>query len=660
MGCYKLHTEDCFLPLRVVRGGTYKKIKVNARDIGAAEKMENGKKNYLLKDHLGNVRVVLTEEQQQDVYPAATLEPALVATENSFYTIDASKIVPNSSANYLRDINNNAQTYQNNNLPIANNNPSCGTGTLCTSALSAKVYQLNSNANKTGLGITLKVMAGDRIDVSGKSYYYQNTAGTSGNSSLPILDIITGFLGGATGAGATAVHGAVTPAQINPGASNPNVNNFFNTQTNQSNAVPNNPRAFINVIFFDEQFNAVDYKVSMVGSNKELKNHLADLQNLVATKSGFVYIYCSNESPVNVFFDNVQVVHTRGALLETNEFYAFGLKAEGISYRAASSMESKFKYNGKELQSKEFSDGSGLELYDYGARMYDQQIGRWNVIDPMAGKWNSHSPYNFTLNNPILLTDPNGEDVYLFYYVKSDKKEDNSMFMNAALTRALDAFSTMKEGDIYRISAIEDLGSLKDVVENDVKELSPKHGATREFGIWSHAGLDGPIGSKAASKDALYNAGDAKPGGGTYDKTSSQLSLSGWSKINFNWAKDGETTAGFYGCNTGKDPTGGDRASFVTSISSASNFKDVNVWGQTSSSYPSMYTNVRQTNERMRDGDFEKQTIYMVSAPPLGWNGRKGITRANSMRVSRNGIGAASSSNGTPIYQPGSYYLNNF
>lgn len=64
-------------------------------------------------------------------------------------------------------------------------------------------------------------------------------------------------------------------------------------------------------------------------------------------------------------------------------------------------------YNGKELQSD-----FGLGWYDYGWRMYDPSIARWNAVDPLADVYSPYSPYNYVLNTPINAIDPNGAYVY--------------------------------------------------------------------------------------------------------------------------------------------------------------------------------------------------------------------------------------------------------
>lgn len=340
--------------------------------------------DYLIKDHLGNVRAVLTEEAHDDPYPVASMETAQATTEEQFYTNVDNGIRSDRPSGYPNDT-----TYTNPN---------------------DKVAKVRGDGRKIGPGITLKVMAGDKFNIRVNSWYKTagSTPGTPWNSVGDLLFMMNNTAGALTG-------GKLGLADFeNSGVFTPGSTAFLNDKYNGYNT--SKPKAFLNWVLFDEQFKYVSdgSGAEQVGNNEEFKTHLHE--GMPVTKSGYLYIYVANETPnIDVFFDNLQVTHTRGPILEETHYYPFGLTMAGISSKALSFGEpdNKKGYNGNELQNGEFSNGSGLEFYDFNARSYDPQIGRFMQIDPLTDSsgidQRNLSPFQFGYNSPTRYNDPTGK-----------------------------------------------------------------------------------------------------------------------------------------------------------------------------------------------------------------------------------------------------------
>ncbi len=96
------------------------------------------------------------------------------------------------------------------------------------------------------------------------------------------------------------------------------------------------------------------------------------------------------------------ITDQNGEVIEQNAYYPFGSRHTfGNTYDQTTN---RFKFNGKEEQTT-----GNLQYLDYGARMYDANIGRWMVQDPLAEKYYAYSQYSFSGNNPILNIDTDGK-----------------------------------------------------------------------------------------------------------------------------------------------------------------------------------------------------------------------------------------------------------
>ena len=106
------------------------------------------------------------------------------------------------------------------------------------------------------------------------------------------------------------------------------------------------------------------------------------------------------------------IVNQNGVVEERNDYYPFGGRyaVTGGNVDAGS----RWKYNGKEEQVT-----GNLGWLDYGARMYDWELGRWNCADPLSESYMFQGHYNYCANNPLIFIDPTG-NWYTHYVDKNN------------------------------------------------------------------------------------------------------------------------------------------------------------------------------------------------------------------------------------------------
>lgn len=352
--------------------------------------------DYFIKDHLGNIRMVLTEQKDTSYYPDASLETATIANERLYYSgVDTGRVNKSTVSGYPTDTYTNPNDY---------------------------IQKLNGNGPRVGMGIVLKVMAGDKFNLRVNSWW--NSGSQPGTPVSPLNNLLTALNNSIPGV--SGGHYTSTDLSSN-NALNPGVANFLNSQTYNSSK----PKAFINWILFDEQFNYVSSSsgFEQVGSSNTFTTHTRT--GISLTKNGYLYIYVSNETPnIDVFFDNLQVTHIRGPLVEETAYYPFGLTMAGISDKALNFGVPENKK--KKFQGQEYNDDLGVDIYEFKFRMDDPQIGRFWQIDPLANKYVFNSSYAFSEDHVTTHVELEGLEKSP---VNKDHKEQSGVTVTAETTR---------------------------------------------------------------------------------------------------------------------------------------------------------------------------------------------------------------------------------
>ncbi|RXK85896.1 DUF6443 domain-containing protein [Filimonas effusa] len=342
--------------------------------------------DFFVKDHQGNTRLILTEESHSERH-LCTMENAAADYEQKNFGQVNEQGNPTSDNEVYKTGSSAPSDWRSN---------------------TGRVSKLGGpgNSNTIGPNFLMKVMSGDKLNLLTEYFYGadprdQNSNPVTGRLLSSFVNLLNNGTGGAAvkEAGKLIANEVVNPSSI--------IYNFF--RENHS-ATDLTPKAYLNVLFFDEQFNFIPPNSIGAGSTMLRVENPGDGQKLVIPNlrvpaNGYVYIYVSNESEEEaVYFDNLQIVHTSGRLLEETHYYPDGLKIAPLCSRAYGVSANTRNYQGDFSEENEETG-----YYEFALRHYDVQIGRWISTDPYD---EFASPYIGMGADPVNNIDPDGGSIW--------------------------------------------------------------------------------------------------------------------------------------------------------------------------------------------------------------------------------------------------------
>jgi RHS repeat-associated protein len=314
---------------------------------------------YSISDHQGNTRIVFSSVTPSASTLTATFEGTGGDQSGSFSNVNGTHVVPFTPANQTSG--------------------------------GSKVVRMNQGY-AVGPAKSVKVYPGDSVKVEVWAYY-EATSGY-GTNGVALVTAIAAAFGGASGAGGES------------GSIFDGVNSALGGFAAGGSPDDEEPPAYLNYILFDQQYKVLDAGWQRVPTSANFSRQKVTLPAKYIAEAGYYFTYLSYEGESNnyVYFDDYKVRHVKSNLIQGNEYYPFGMQTANSWTRENTTANNYLANGGTELNQTS-------QLYDLYYRNYDPALGRMFQIDPMASKYGSLTPYNYSLNNPTNLNDPLGDDV---------------------------------------------------------------------------------------------------------------------------------------------------------------------------------------------------------------------------------------------------------